>query len=92
MRLIVAEATAPVRLVMEIDAAPGAAFGGRWVYQLDPEPGGAGTRVTIAEEGWIGNPVFRVMATAGGLHKSVDGYLRALGARLGERVEPVHVP
>lgn len=89
MRLIVAEETRPVRLVMQVDAPPDASFGGRWVYQIEPTEGG--TRVTIAEEGWIGNPIFRVMGSLGGLHRSVDGYLRALGARLGETVEPVHV-
>lgn len=89
MRLIVSEAVPPSRLVTTIDADPEAAFGGRWVHELEPANGG--TRVRVTEDGWIGNPVFRVMANVMGLHRSIDGYLRALGSRLGQEVTPVHL-
>jgi polyketide cyclase/dehydrase/lipid transport protein len=90
MRLVVEESAPPSRLVTRIDAPPDAAFGGTWTYQLDAE--GSGTRVTITEDGYVGNPLFRVMMLAmGGVHRTTDGYLRALGAKLGETVQPAHL-
>lgn len=65
-------------------------FGGRWIYELQPE--GAGTRLTITEDGFVKNPVFRlirktVMAEAGTLER----YLRDLGKHLGVTVAPERV-
>lgn len=88
MRLIVEEDTPPSRLVTRIDAAPDAVFGGRWVYQL--EPSGAGSTVTVTEEGWVGNPLYRLMSKLGGQHRSIDGYLTALGKHFGQTVKPEH--
>jgi hypothetical protein len=89
VRLIVEEAVEPVRLVTRIDAPPGAAFGGTWVYQL--EPAGSGTRVTVTEDGYVSNPIFRVMMAAMGVHRTLDGYLKGLGKKLGEAVVVEHV-
>lgn len=89
MTLIVGEAVPPRRLVTNIDSPPGAPFGGRWVYELEPSAGG--TTVTVAEEGWIGPPPFRLMGQLMGLHRSVDQYLTALGTRFGETVKPEHL-
>jgi len=89
MRLIVEEATPPRRLVTRIDAPPDAAFGGTWTYQI--EPAGSETRLSVTEDGYVSNPMFRVMMYAMGVHRTADGYLRALGSKLGEPVEPVHV-
>jgi len=89
MRIIIEESTPPSRLVTRIDAAPDAAFGGTWTYQLDAE--GGGTRVTVTEDGYVSNPLFRVMMLAMGVHRTADGYLRALGAKLGEAVQPIHL-
>lgn len=89
MSFVVTEAVAPARLVTAIDAPPGSAFGGTWTYELAAADGG--TRVTVIEAGWIANPFFRVLAHAGGLHRSVDSYLVALGGRFGEAVAPEHV-
>lgn len=88
MRLIIEESTPPTRLVTRIDAPPDAVFGGRWVYELASS--GTGTTVTVTEEGWVGNPLFRLMSKLGGQHGSIDGYLTALGKRLGEDVRPEH--
>lgn len=88
MRLIIEESTPPSRLVTHIDAPPGAVFGGRWVYDLGPA--GTGTAVTVTEEGWVGNPLFRLMSRLGGQHGSIDGYLTALGRRFGAEVKPEH--
>lgn len=89
MRLIVEEATPPSRLVTRIDAAPDAAFGGTWTYEL--RPAGGGTQLTVTEDGYVGNPIFRVMMKVMGVHKTADGYLKALGTKLSETVRPVHV-
>lgn len=89
MRLIVVEDTPPARLVTQIDSPPGAVFGGRWIYELTPT--GTGTAVTVTEDGWVGNPLFRLMSRLGGQHRSIDGYLTALGNHFGEQVKPEHL-
>jgi hypothetical protein len=81
--------TPPHRFITNIVAEKGSAFGGRWVYSLSPMPSGTTLRVT--EEGWIGPPPFRVMATMGGLHRTIDGMLGALAKRFGEDMKPTHV-
>lgn len=88
MRLVVVESTPPSRLVTQVDSAPGAMFGGRWVYELAPSA--SGTTITVAEEGWVDNPLFRLMSKLGRQHRSLDGYLTALGQYFGETVQPVH--
>lgn len=88
MRLIVESAEPPSRLVTRIDAPPDAAFGGTWTYQL--APGGGGTAVSVTEDGYVGNPLFRVMMRVMGTHRTADGYLTALGKKLGEAVSPEH--
>ena len=88
--IIVLESTPPKKLVTQIDPKARAAFGGTWTYELTPETTG-GTRVSVTETGWIGNPVFRFMSRfLFGYYGSLDGYLRALGKRFGETVEPTH--
>lgn len=89
MTFVVTDTAVPLRLVTAIEAPPGSAFGGTWSYELAPADGG--TRVTVTEAGWIANPLFRVMAKLGGFHRTIDGYLTALGARFGEAVTPEHV-
>ena len=89
MTFVVTDTAVPLRLVTAIEAPPGSAFGGTWSYELTPADGG--TRVTVMEAGWIANPLFRVMAKLGGFHRTIDGYLTALGARFGEAVTPEHV-
>lgn len=89
MRLVIEEAAPPRRLVTRIDAPPDAAFGGEWIYEL--EPAGTGTRLTVREDGYVSNPLFRAMMYLMGTHRTVDGYLRALGRKLGEEVKPQHL-
>ena len=90
--LLVLESEPPRRLVTEIDGgsgAGGAAFGGTWTYELEPDP--AGTTISVTEAGWISNPIFRFMSRfLFGYYGSLDGYLKALGKRFGETVQPVH--
>ena len=90
MPLEVAESQPPSRLVTRIASPPDAAFGGRWIYEIAPADGGS--RITITEDGWVANPIFRVMTYAFfGVHGTLDKYLRALGKKFGEEVDPVHV-
>jgi Polyketide cyclase / dehydrase and lipid transport len=89
MRLIVEESVEPVRLVTRIDAGPKAPFGGTWTYEL--VRAGSGSQLTITEDGYVRNPLFRVMMRAMGAHRTLDGYERALGVKLGEPVNPQHV-
>jgi uncharacterized protein YndB with AHSA1/START domain len=56
-------------------------FGGTWTYELVPL--GAGTQVTIIEDGVIHNPVFRCMARyVIGYHATMDDYLKRLQGRV----------
>ena len=89
MRLLLTEEQPPHRLVMTVDSKEGDAFGGKWVYRI--EPTATGSRLIVSEDGWIANPFFRLMGNVMGLHGSIDGYLRAVGTRFGEDPTPVHV-
>lgn len=89
MTLVIAESVAPKRLRTVIDAEPGAPFGGAWIYEL--AEAGEGTEVCITEEGWITNPLFRVVARLMGYHRTLDGYLGALARRFGETATPSHL-
>jgi len=87
--LVITESAPPNRLVTRIDAEAGAAFGGTWTYELTPDP--RGTKISVTEAGWIGNPIFRTLSRfVFGYYSTLDGYLKALGKRFGETVEPAH--
>lgn len=88
--LIVVEATAPRKLVTQIDTSGGAgSFGGTWTYELIGDS--TGTKISVTEAGWIGNPIFRFLSRfVFGYYSSLDGYLKALGKRFGEAVQPAH--
>lgn len=87
--IIVLEAVPLRKLVTQIDPKARAAFGGTWTYELAPD--GTGTHISVTEAGWIGNPVFRFMSRfLFGYYGSLDGYLKALGKRFGETVQPTH--
>jgi hypothetical protein len=89
--LVVLESNPPRHLVTKIDAGSGAAFGGTWTYELMPDSGATATRISVTEAGWIGNPLFRFLSRfVFGYYGSLDGYLKALGKRFGESVQPAH--
>ncbi len=68
------------RLVTEI-VDEGLPFGGRWTYVL--EPSGSGTRLTITEDGFIYNPVYRFVSRFFmGYEGTAQAYLDALEARM----------
>lgn len=70
----------PKRLVTEI-VDEGLPFGGTWTYVL--EPSGAGTLVTITEDGLIYSPVYRFVSRFFlGYEGTMVTYLDALEARM----------
>jgi hypothetical protein len=80
---VVDEDVAPSRLVTRIadDKLP---FGGRWVITVAPE--GAGSRVTVTEEGVVKNPVFRFLSrTVFSLVKTQERWLQNLAAHFASR-------
>ena len=81
------EARPAERLKVKI-AEPGLPFGGAWTFDIVPLPAGAGSQLTIAEDGEIYNPIFRFMARfVFGYHRSLEQYLHDLGAKFGQPVE-----
>jgi len=76
----------PGRLVTRIDD-PGLPFGGTWTWDVAAE--GAGSSVTITEDGEIRNPIFRLLARfVFGHHGTAERTLAALGRRHGHAVAP----
>jgi hypothetical protein len=69
----------------------GLAFGGSWTWDIAPD--GDGSRVTLTEDGFVKNVVFRALVRfAFGPHATIEKMLAALAKRLGDdaaRVERV---
>ncbi len=75
------ESAPPRRLVRRI-VNDGLAFGGSWAFYI--EEIGEVTVVTVTEEGEVHNPFLRfVSRVVVGQAAAIDGYLRALGEKLG---------
>jgi len=64
----------------------GQGWGGTWTYQVANT--GAGTEVTITEDGYVDSPFVRVMMKLRGKSRTLDSYLSSLGAHFGEPVTP----
>jgi len=78
----------PAALLVAAVADSSQGYGGTWTYRLAPE--GDGTRVTITEDGFVDNPLFRFMANyVFGLRGTLNGYLEGLGQRFGQTVRAV---
>jgi hypothetical protein len=65
-----------------------APFGGSWTTRIVSVPGGS--TVTVTEDGWVSNPIFRLLSRLMGHHSTMDSYLTALGSHFGEQVSPQH--
>jgi uncharacterized protein YndB with AHSA1/START domain len=61
-------------------------YRGRWVFDLAPE--GAGTRLTVTEEGEVTSFVFRALSPLFSKSATIEAFLRALAAKFGETVTP----
>jgi hypothetical protein len=66
-------------------------FGGTWTIAIQPEPhpsagsGQGGSVLTITEDGWVGNPIFRFMSKyVFGHHSTMDGILKQVAKALNE--------
>src|SRR4051812_24568518 len=70
-------------VVVEVDDAPrrrvtriaddSHGYGGRWICELQPDNGG--TKVSITEDGFVSNPVFRVVMKVMGEARGIEGFL-----------------
>ena len=58
-------------------------FGGTWTIAIVPDP--SGSALTITEDGWVANPIFRFVSRfVMGHHASMDGILRQVAKSLNE--------
>ena len=79
MTIAVERSEPPRRLVTRIE--PGLPFGGTWTYEIAPD--GAGSMMTITEDGEVYNPIFRFMSRfVFGHDGTIAAYLEALDAKL----------
>ena len=61
-------------------------FGGTWTITITPSA--IGSTLTITEDGWVANPIFRFVARyLMGHHATMDGVLRTVAKNLGEQPE-----
>lgn len=66
-------------------------YSGVWRWQLEAADGGS--LLTLTENGEVRNPVFRFVSRfLLGHHGTMERYLRDLGQRLGQDVEPERLP
>jgi hypothetical protein len=58
-------------------------FGGTWTVAIAPAD--AGSTLTITEDGWVGNPIFRFVSRfVMGHHATMDGMLKNVAKQFGE--------
>lgn len=75
----IVERVPPRRLVTKI-ADKSLPFGGRWIYEITPTPGGSELRIT--EEGEVYNPIFRFVSRfIMGHDSTIAAYLAAVKKR-----------
>ncbi len=79
----------PSRMVTRIPEDAGLGFGGSWTYEIETAPGGA--TVQITERGEVESPIFRAIMLLTGQHGTLEQFLRDLGKKFGETVEPQRV-
>jgi hypothetical protein len=61
-------------------------FGGTWTITITPSA--AGSTLTITEDGWVGNPIFRFVSRyVMGHHATMDGMLKDVAKKFGEQPE-----
>ena len=83
-------ASAPGRRVTRIVDA-GLPYGGQWTIAVAAE--GDGTRVSITEDGFIRNPIFRVLSrTVFSVASTQERWLTALARHLGSAATPTPPP
>ncbi len=76
------ESVPPYRLVTRVKESE-KNFGGTWTIVVAPTP--QGSALTITEDGWVANPIFRFMARyVIGHHATMDGILKQTAKALNE--------
>jgi hypothetical protein len=61
-------------------------FGGTWTITITPSA--AGSTLTITEDGWVGNPIFRFVSRyVMGHHATMDGILKDVAKKFGQQPE-----
>ena len=76
----VVEQIAPRRMVTRVRETE-KMFGGTWTCVIAPVP--EGSTLTITEDGWVANPIFRFMSRMViGHHATMDGMLKQVAKRL----------
>jgi hypothetical protein len=84
--LEVVESIPPARLMTRI-ADQNLPFGGTWTWEITATEKGCTVRIT--EDGEIHNPIFRFLARfVFGYHSTIETYLRSLGRKFNEAVQP----
>lgn len=77
----------PPNKLTAVIADPKLPFSGTWTWKIQPADGGAIVR--IYETGKVHNPIFRFVARyVMGYTKTMDAYLKALGSKFGEDIQP----
>jgi hypothetical protein len=71
-----------IRLDDNLEAA------GTWTWLLEPE--GAGTRITLTQQGSVENPIARFIAIYAGYTRYIDRHLHELAAQLGAVSITIH--
>ena len=78
----VVEQNPPHRLVSRVKDTE-KMFGGTWTIVIAPMP--EGSTLTITEDGWVANPIFRfVSRMVIGHHATMDGMLKQVAKRFNE--------
>jgi hypothetical protein len=78
----VLEHTPPYRMVTRVKETE-KMFGGTWTIVVAAEP--VGSAVTITEDGWVANPIFRFVSRfVIGHHATMDGILKTVAKALHE--------
>ena len=92
MNLSVSEFQPPARMVADITDKD-QPFGGSWEYVVRPDSTDSNKSVvTITEDGWVSNPLFRFYSHfVMGESSSIDAYLRQLSKKFGAEATPEKV-
>jgi uncharacterized protein YndB with AHSA1/START domain len=74
----------PLRRLVGRIADPKLPFGGTWTFEITPTADGSTLRIT--EEGYVTNPVFRLLSRfVFGYTGTIESYLKSLAKKFGEQ-------
>jgi len=88
----IVESDPPWRLVSRVKDTE-KMFGGTWTVAIAPDApstssGQAGCTITITEQGWVANPIFRFVSRyVMGHHATMDAMLRTVAKNVGEEAQ-----